>query len=348
MDIQQTILNIVSKQGKIKTADVLVALQNKVSRQYVSGQLRQLVKNKKLLKGGSTAGAFYVLTENEHLLGSYIKKRFKRKNLKEHEVLDDINRNVHFMSKLSENIRSLFDYAFSEMLNNAIEHSESNYIEVEVAKDSKNLWFTVNDFGVGVFRNVMKKRSLKSELEAMQDLLKGKTTTQPHAHSGEGIFFTSKTADIYELQSYEHSLRLDNSINDIFIGEVKPPKAGTRVYWLISLNSKRHLTEIFKKYETDHTDPDFDQTEIQVKLYTIGTIYISRSQARRILTGLDKFKSIIFDFDQVPSIGQAFVDELFRVFPTKYPEIKLKAVHMNEAVRYMIERVDKPRPVDLV
>ena len=40
------------------------------------------------------------------------------------------------------------------------------------------------------------KRDLKSELEAIQDLLKGKTTTMPKMHSGEGIFFTSKIAFI--------------------------------------------------------------------------------------------------------------------------------------------------------
>lgn len=345
MDINKVILELAEKRGRIKSSDVLSAINKSVSRQYVSLVLRSLVKEGKLLKGGSTAGAYYVLTKNEHLLGSTIHKRFKRENLKEHEVLDDINRNVHFMKTLSENVRSLFDYAFSEMLNNAIEHSESKYVEVEVGKDGKNLWFNVNDNGVGVFRNVMKKRSLNNEIEAMQDLLKGKTTTQPHAHSGEGIFFTSKTSDVYQLESYNHSLRLDNLVSDIFIGELRPEKTGTKVYWLINLNSERHLRAIFQKYETDHSNPDFDKTEIQVRLYTIGTIYISRSQARRILLGLEKFKSIIFDFDQVPSVGQAFVDELFRVFPQNRPEIKISAINMNEAVKYMIERVDKPSSV---
>ena len=347
MDIHKVIFDLANEKGRIKSSDVLNAIHNTVSRQYISLLLRRLVKRGILIKGGSTAGAYYVLTKNEHLLGSLIHKRFKRENLKEHEVLDDINRKVHFMKTLSENVRSLFDYAFSEMLNNAIEHSLSKYVEIEVSKDDKNLWFVVNDFGVGVFKNVMKKRSLKNELEAMQDLLKGKTTTQPRTHSGEGIFFTSKTADIYQLDSFEYSLRLDNKIKDVFLGELRPVKVGTRVYWLIDYNSDRHLQKIFQKFETDHSNPDFDKTEIQIKLYIIETIYISRSQARRILVGLEKFKSIIFDFYQVPNVGQAFVDELFRVFPEKYPNIKVTAVNMNETVRYMVERVDKSSSVKI-
>ena len=55
------------------------------------------------------------------------------------------------------------------------------------------LSFIVNDSGIGIFRNIMQKRNLKSELEAIQDLMKGKTTTMPESHSGEGIFFTSKS-----------------------------------------------------------------------------------------------------------------------------------------------------------
>lgn len=347
MDINNVILDLATSKGKVKSSDVLRIIKNTVSRQYVSLLLSRLVKEGKLLKGGSTAGAFYVLKNNEHLLGSKIHKRFKRESLKEHEVSDDINSKVHFMKNLKENVKSLFDYAFSEMLNNAIDHSESKYVEIDVGIDSKSLWFIVSDVGVGVYRNVMKKRRLKNELEAMQDLLKGKTTTQPHAHSGEGIFFTSKTADIYQLDSFEHSLRIDNKTNDIFIGELKPQKIGTKVFWIIGLDTSRHLREVFQKYEFDHSNPDFDKTEVQVRLYTIGTIYISRSQARRILEGLEKFKSVIFDFVKVPNVGQAFVDELFRVFPQKYPEIKIKAVNMNEAARYMIERVDKPQSVEI-
>ncbi len=83
--------------------------------------------------------------------------------------------------------------------------------------------------------------------------------------------------------------------------------------------------------------------EIKVKLYTRGLGCISRSQARCILSGLEKFKTVILDFDKVPTVGQAFADEIFRVFQAKHPEISIKPINMNETVAFMIGRVEKPQ-----
>lgn len=334
-------MKVASEKTTFRTADVLEVLDTKVTTQYLSSLIGKLVKQGALIKSGSTAKATYALPDNANELGTVIRKHVLRETVKEHEVLDDINHQAHFLIKLNENLRSLFDYGLSEMLNNAIDHSQSKYINIEVGEDNENLKFIVNDTGVGVFRNVMQQRHLQSEFEAMQDLLKGKTTTQPHAHSGEGIFFTSKVADIFILESFGYLLRVDNTINDVFFQEIKSEKKGTKVSFILSKNTKKHLRDIFSQYETDHNDPDFDKTRIQVKLYTIGTIYVSRSQARRILTGLERFKTIILNFERVPTIGQAFADEIFRVFKQKYPDIKVITTEMNEAVKYMVNRALK-------
>lgn len=340
MDIKQTILEVAKTHRKFKTSDVVNALEGKVSRKWISTLITGLVRNGGLIKSGSTAGAIYALPENVSELGDVIKKHLVRANIKEHEVLDNINHQAPFLLHLDEDLRSLFDYAFSEMLNNAIEHSRSKYVDLEVGINDKTLWFTVSDNGIGVFRNVMEKRKLGSEFEAMQDLLKGKTTTRPHAHSGEGIFFTSKVADIFVLESFGYSMRVDNNLPDVFF-EQTVSKKGTKVSFWIAQNAQKHLQNIFSLYETDHNNPDFDKTEIHVRLYKVGTVYVSRSQARRILTGLEKFKHIILNFDQVSTVGQAFADEIFRVFQHRHPSVKISTVHMNEAVKYMIDRVDK-------
>lgn len=343
MEIKQIILEIAKVNKTFKTTDVVKALNGKVSRKWASSSINNLVKKGILVKSGATAGATYALPENARELGNIIRKHLIREGIKEHEVLDDINHQAPFLLGLDENLRSLFDYAFSEMLNNAIEHSQAKNVDLEVGVDDKNLWFCVSDNGIGAFRNVMQTRNLASELDAMQDLLKGKTTTQPHAHSGEGIFFTSKVADVFILESFGFILRTDNVINDIFFEQKDSQRKGTKVSFSISINSQRHLRDVFSKYETDHDDPDFDKTEIHIKLYTIGTIYVSRSQARRVLTGLEKFKKVILNFDKVPTVGQSFADEIFRVFQQKYPHIILEPINMNEAVKYMIDRVEKPK-----
>lgn len=340
MDIKELILKLAHERGKVKTSDVVKELRNTKSRQYVNTLIRELVTKKLLLKGGTTAGSFYVLPQNAHLIGNEITVKLKRENLEEHKVFNDLKEKAPFIKDVNENISSVLFYAFTEMLNNAIEHSQSKNIEITIRRDKENILFVVNDFGIGVFRNIMGKRGLKSELEAIQDLLKGKTTTQPHSHTGEGIFFTSKIADVFILESFGYRLRVDNVLNDIFIEEVTPQKRGTKVTFVLSLASKKHLNDVFSKFVTLPGEVRFDKTEIKVRLYISGTVYISRSQARRILTGLDKFKTIILDFDRVTTVGQAFADEIFRVFKQSHPDIKIQPINMIEPVKFMVDRVE--------
>ena len=346
---KEQILHFVASNGRIRSKEL--AKKFNISRQYATSLLRGWVESGELQKIGSTRNSFYItkeeLTKSPDKILNYFHKRFVNRDLEEHKVISEIeNRLIGLVSlkKTHENIHSIFYYAFSEMFNNAIEHSISPYIDITVVLDSKRLSFTVNDYGVGVYRNVMKKRKLKSELEAIQDILKGKTTTAPHAHSGEGIFFTSRVADIFILDSFGYQLIFDNIKNDIFFNKPEKTKKGTRVSFSISKSSTRHLNDVFKKYtETSHGQDSygFDKTEVKIKLYTIGGIHVSRSQARRVLSGLDKFKSVILDFDRVPIIGQAFADEIFRVFKNRHTDIKITPINTVEAVKFMIDRVGK-------
>jgi len=338
MDIRGTILDLLVKQPKVTTGDVQATLSKSVSRQAVNLVVNQLIDEGLLIKSGSTRGAFYTSPQGR-LAENMIKKRLRNDGLEEHIIFEELRQQAPFIRILPDNVQSILAYAFSEMLNNAIEHSCSKYIEVGVADDAHLLSFSVKDSGVGVFRNVMKKRGLKSELEAIQDLLKGKTTTRPKAHSGEGIFFTSKVADVFLLDSFDYRLRVENTPPDVFVEKLHGSERGTKVTFAIAKNSKRHLSDIFKQYQTSSETLAFDKTEVHIKLYTMGTIYISRSQARRVLVGLNKFRSVVLDFDKVPTIGQAFADEIFRVFKQDHSEIQLIPVNMNDAVAFMVGRV---------
>ena len=339
---KEKILKIADQKGKVFTRDLVK--QFKVSRQYVNSLISELVADQKLIKLGSTRKAFYVSLQyakkHKEVLPTRYKKAFSNSSLEEHKVLDQIEQSFPLIKDLSENIRSIFTYAFSEMLNNAIEHSNSVRIGIAVEIAGGVLSFVVKDSGIGVFKNVKKKRKLKSEHEAIQDLMKGKTTTMPKSHSGEGIFFTSKVGDVFVLDSYGYQLMVDNKIHDVFVRKTKKIKRGTKVSFKIDLEQTRHLNNVFKQYTNQAKDSDygFDKTMIQVKLYALGGVHISRSQARRVLAGLEKFKVIVFDFNKVPLVGQAFADEIFRVFHGKHPKIKLETQNMNEAVKFMVQR----------
>ncbi|PJE72887.1 MAG: hypothetical protein COV00_02870 [Candidatus Tagabacteria bacterium CG10_big_fil_rev_8_21_14_0_10_40_13] len=162
----------------------------------------------------------------------------------------------------------------------------------------------------------------------------------PRTHSGEGIFFTSKAGDMFTLDSFGQMLVINNLTHDISARHTPVVKRGTRVILKIKTDSDRHLNDIFKKYTNINDDSDygFDKTEIRVKLYTSGGVHISRSQARRILKDLEKFKVILLDFENVPLVGQAFVDEIYRVFQNAHPDILIQEENMSEGVRFMVER----------
>jgi anti-sigma regulatory factor (Ser/Thr protein kinase) len=339
MTIQEIVTSVAKSKKIFKTADVMNRVSNKFSRQYVSAVISRMFSDGILIKEGSGRWTTYALPEYKDYLGHRITRKLELRDLKEHEVLDGIMRVSTLLKRMPENVQSVFSYAFSEMLNNAIDHSRSEHAEVLVVEETDHtLKFEINDHGIGVFRNAMKERALANELEAMQDLLKGKTTTAPQAHSGEGIFFTSKTADVFILESYGYRLRIDNKIKDIFFEKLNHKLQGTKVTFTISTNSNKHLIDMFTKYQTNPDEPAFDKTEIQIRLYTMGTIYISRSQARRVLSGLDKFKTVTFDFTNVPTIGQAFADEIFRVYKNAHSDIDIIPVNMNEAVSFMVAR----------
>ena len=54
--------------------------------------------------------------------------------------------------------------------------------------------------------------------------------------------------------------------------------------------------------------------------------------------GLEKFREIILDFKDVEEIGQAFADEIFRVFQNEHPNINLHPINTNEQIAKMILR----------
>jgi len=342
METKSRIKNFLKTRKRATSTEV--ARRFGFTRQHASQLLRSMVHAGEIIKFGSTRSSFYTLPEFMDAVGPFAThRRLKNQGVKEHEVFDELAEAVPALRMAPESVRSIVHYAFSEMLNNAIEHSRSKDIEVAIESGGGIIRFVVSDFGIGVFRNVMRQRHLKSELEAMQDLLKGKVTTDPKAHTGEGIFFTSKVADRFVLESFGHRMIVDNTIPDVFFQDEKRINRGTRVTFSLATTSTRHLNDIFKHYQSKPRSYAFDKTEVRIRLFTLGTVYVSRSQARRVTAGLEKFKKVILDFDRVPSIGQAFADEIFRVFQSRHPDISLEPINMNETVRFMVERVEKPR-----
>ena len=316
-----------------------VALRFGVSRQAASRALNDLVAEGFFSKKGATKKAEYVRTRGHEPQPNELKLVKVLKGLNEDRVFDEIDLRANLKKNLSKNVHQIVSYAFSEMLNNAIDHSSAKKAEVHVQLDAVRFSFEIRDKGVGLFKNVQKKFTLKDEYEALEHVLKGKQTTMPERHSGQGIFFTSRIADCFEVRSHRIHLRVDNDVKDTFVKEERP-LTGTLVSFSIRRRSRKALKDLFDRY-TD-SDFEFDQGECRVKLSQFNGL-LSRSQARRLTTGLESYKRIVFDFKGVAEIGQAFADEIFRVFQNRNPSIKLEFANADNAVTFMIYRAKNSR-----
>ena len=107
-------------------------------------------------------------------------------------------------------------------------------------------------------------------------------------------------------------------------------------------SSDRLIREVFDTCTEDLNDEgssQFNKTVIPVKLAQYGNEkLVSRSQAKRLLTRIEKFQYVVFDFEDITMIGQAFADEIFRVYANKNVKITLVPINMAPDVKSMVDR----------
>jgi anti-sigma regulatory factor (Ser/Thr protein kinase) len=300
-----------------------------VSRQAAHRHLAALVREGVLQTQGQGRSVKYRAAGSLPLV-----RRYPRGVIAEDRVFSDLVAGNETLAALSDAARSIFHYAFTEMLNNAIEHSDSKEIEVRFERVTRGLAFEIVDEGVGIFAHLRKELGLASDIEALEELSKGKITTLPEGHTGEGIFFTSKVADRFEIDSGELRWIVDNQRHDVAAGAA-PYRRGTRVRFEASFEPSRTLREVFDEYTEDL---EFTKTRIVVKLFLHGDRFISRSEARRVTHGLERFGEVILDFHGVKEAGQGFADEVFRVWAAAHPRTKLTPVNMIDPVEFMVKR----------
>lgn len=316
-----------------------IAEQHGVSRQYIY----------KLLLEMTNEGSICIETRdgrrNRYKLISrtVLSKSYELKDLQEDVVL---SRDVKpCVGSIADAAWRSFSYVFSEMLNNAIDHSEGEDVHIRVFLTAYTIGCTILDDGIGIFAKIQKAANLSEKRFSIIELAKGKFTSDPQSHTGEGVFFSSKIADLFMISSdnllflgkrrgrpEEDPVLLDAPIND----------NGTFVKFEIVLNRKSVPQDTFRMY-TEHPDHyGFTKTVVPIRLLEYGDdnpLFISRSQAKRLLTRFDSFQNIELDFTNIKEIGQGFADEIFRVFRSNHPNCEITIVNANKNVKSMIKHV---------
>ena len=323
---RQAIAGLLADKGFVTSGEVVAA--SGLSRQAVHRHLRAMVAARELFPVGSGRGARYVAKRTS------LRLRRPRAGLDEARLFEEVEEQLEELRALPRRASRILHSAFTEMVNNAVDHSKGKWVEVTIELGRDALTVDVSDDGVGAFVNVRDGLKLSSELEAIGEISKGKTTTDPEHHSGQGLFFSSKAVDSFSIESGALRWIVDGRVGDNAIS-VAAPRRGTLVRFEIARDTKRELRALFDEYTTDH---DFDRTRTVVRLFAYGTTFVSRSEAKRMLHGLERFREVVLDFAGVDAIGQGFADEVFRVWARAHAGTRLEPVDMLEPVAFMVGR----------
>jgi anti-sigma regulatory factor (Ser/Thr protein kinase) len=310
-----------------------------ITRQAVSKHLQKLTGERALVESGNTRNRSYRLVPLSEWRNSY---QISPDLAEDQAWSNDVG---PVIGQLPENVLDIWHYGFTEMFNNAKEHSGGSQILVHIRRTAANTEMVISDDGIGIFKKIQMALNLLDERHAIFELSKGKLTTDPTKHTGEGIFFTSRIFDSFDILSggvfFTHSF----GAAEDWIMERDRFQSGTTVWMKIDNHTARTVKRIFDSYASEDGDYGFNKTVVPVKLAQYGNDkLISRSQAKRVLARVELFTVVLFDFAGVLTIGQSFADEIFRVFAREHPAIELHVIHASSEVKRMIARAKSGGP----
>jgi anti-sigma regulatory factor (Ser/Thr protein kinase) len=241
---------------------------------------------------------------------------------------------------LSDEVRRMTQHAFCELLNNAVDHSEGTSVAVSMRQTPSHVQLLVSDDGRGVFDKIHESFALADPALAMLELSKGKLTSQPQRHTGRGLFFTSRLADVFDLHANEHAFQRREWDRCGWLPGNALKRQGTSVYAAIALDTTRTLDQVLGEHSVDGRGMDFDRTIVPLRLITSNLSGLeSRAQARRVAARLHEFRRADLDFSGVPRIGHGFADELFRVVAGQQPGFEMVPTNMSPGVAALVESV---------
>lgn len=232
----------------------------------------------------------------------------------------------------------IVQHVFSELVNNAIDHSGGQRVKVSLRQTPTHVHMLVSDDGRGLFQGVSEDFGIEEPAQVALELCKGKLTSLPRRHTGRGLFYIARLADVFDVHANttafqrrgweeEHTVRV----------RANQHEAGTSVFFGLALDTPRRLDDVMRQASLDGQGFALASTRVPVSLLTReGCALESRAQARRISLRLDKFKRAELDFSGLDEVGHAFTDELFRVLSDRHPDTELVPINMAPRVAEMV------------
>jgi len=274
-----------------------LAAHERITPQAANARLRKLIETKALSARLEARTKLYRLAPLRSASMNY-----------ERERVEEDRAWSGFVQPLLEGFTSasamrVLEYGTTEMVNYAKDHSEVNVITVSVSVDMAFATIIVSDDGEGIFARIRRLCGLVDERESLLELAKGKLTTAPENPTGEGVFFSSRALDHFVIFSSGLAFTQARGRDDFLLDHSESVR-GTTVVMRHAHTSSTELQAVFNEFAAPE-EFTFSKTVVPLRLAIYGNENLmSRSQARRVLARIERFKTVILDFEGSSSSGK--------------------------------------------
>ena len=210
-----------------------------LSRQAINRHLVWLVDNDYLIADGATRSRIYRLGARRSFQSTYVIACIDGHGVYRHDF-------GFIFQGLPDNVAEICDYGFTEMLNNAIEHSGGVTVMIAVERTATAVNIVMHDDGEGIFRRVARRLGLQDPCESLRKLAQGRVTTDPARHVGEGIFFTARAFDAFSIASGDLEFAYRDKREPVSLPPADIPFRGTLVKMAIATDSRHDFGKLFE------------------------------------------------------------------------------------------------------
>ena len=237
--------------------------------------------------------------------------------------------------------RAMAQHAFAELVDNAVEHSGGSQVAVSMRQTPLQIQLLVSDDGLGLFQRIEQAFAIAEPALAMLELAKGKLTSVPERHAGQGLHLTARLADVFDVCA--NAARFQCCAWQTRRWEATPIHAklaarpGTSIYVAIALDTPRTLDAALRATSLDGNGYGFERTTVPLHLLAgADGALASRAEARRATARLASFRRAELDFAGITAVGRGFADELMRVF-RREQGLELVPINAAGSVAAMLE-----------
>jgi hypothetical protein len=305
-----------------------------ISRQAAARHIKKLITEGDIETEGNTSGRIYRPGQGQ--MSEFTSSLAARPD--GHRIwTKDI---LPLLQSLPDNTVELWKSCFQKIFGNRRDHSGGTRVHVQIIQQKTQTTINIADDGNGFFQSLQTKYHLKDQQEAALEFSRGKLTSDPEDTAGREIIISSRMTDHFTIISdmiilaHQYGIAWDWSLD---LSDER--RSGTVISMIIENNTPRTISQVDSEFATPAIeDRIFSKTCMTVRLvrYSTGPLF-SRSPARRILAHRDRFDFVVLDFLGVEKIGPAFADQIFRVFSSGHPGIKLLHCNANKQVEAVIQ-----------